>query len=101
MFPPNIFQILGSTPWDLSTINYGDEPTDHEAVTMGIKLYSANNLITLTQLKREIDRKSTKLSKCSNDLKDVDPKVAAKWPYPVGYFNNQGQPYILPAGRCQ
>ena len=86
---PTFFQIIGWTPWDLSTINFGDEPKDHEAVTLGIKLYEKyQGQMSLTQFKSELSNYSNLFSRCFSD------------PNPVGYFNNKGNSYKLPSNRC-
>jgi RHS repeat-associated protein len=87
--PPSFFQMIGWTPWDLSTINFGDEPKDHEAVTLGIKLYENHKgQMSLAQFRTELSKYVHKFSRCSPDPKSVPSDIAAAWPYRVGYFNN-------------
>lgn len=95
--PPSFFQIIGWTPWDLSTVNFGDEPKDHQAVTLGIKLYEKyKGRMSLTDFKREFQGYVPGLSRCSPNSEPA----AGILPYPVGHFNNKGNPYTLPQNRC-
>jgi hypothetical protein len=92
---------LGPTPWDPSTWNLGDEPMDHEAVTLGIKLWEKyRDSLTRAQFEGELGSYISRLTRCVPDEKSVAQEVADQWPYPVGYFNNKGTPYTPPPGRC-
>jgi len=100
--PLSFFQMIGWTPWDLSTINFGDEPKDHEAVTLGIKLYEKyKGGMSLAQFKTELSKYVNRFSRCSPNSRPVEADVADDWPYRLGYFNNTGQSYVLEQGRCQ
>jgi hypothetical protein len=82
--------------------NLGDEPTDNVAVTLGIRLwvkYKTN--MTQTQFEAELKSEISKLDHCQPDPEKVPDRVAHEWPYLIGYFNNVGNIYRLPSGRCQ
>ena len=83
--------IPGRTWWDPSTWNWGDEPKDHEAVTLGVKLWSKyKDRLTRSQFETELANYIGVLDRHVPLTKSVVSAVARDWPYPVGYFNNQG-----------
>jgi hypothetical protein len=86
----------GWTPWDPSTWNLGDEPTDHEAVTCGIKMaekYGAG--MTRDQFEDELSSYVSRLARWQPRVRPVDPEYAQYWPYPLDYFDNQGRAYNI------
>ena len=103
---PPIWQMIGWTPWDPSTLNFGDEPKDHEAVTLGIKLWEKyEDRMTRSQFESELARYIGKLSRCAPDPDPPPEDVLRVWTnngftYPLGYFDNLGRAYKLPEGRC-
>ena len=85
---------LGPTWWDPSTWNLGDEPTDHEAVTLGIKLWEKYRAsLTRAQFESELGSYISRLARHAPSTKSVEKEVAEEWPYDVGYFNNIGRVY--------
>lgn len=85
---------FGPTWWDPSTWNLGDEPMDHDAVTLGIKLWEKYGAgITRTQFEAELAGYISRLARHAPRTRPVELDVARDWPYPVGYFNNRGNPY--------
>ena len=99
--PEGFGEIFGSTWWDPSTLNFGDEPVDHEAVTLGIKLWQKyEDRMTRADFERELGSYISRLARCEPDPEPVREGVASNWPYPVGYFNNKNEPYKPPSGRC-
>lgn len=79
----------------------GDEQSDHEAVTLGILLwdrFGAN--ITLAQFRNMLGSKISQFASCPANPWPVQVETANNWPYPIGYFNNQGDAYTVPGGRC-
>ena len=92
---------FGPTPWDPSTWNLGDEPLDHEAVTLGVKLWEKYGTgMTHGQFESELAGYISGLSRCTPDPDPVPERYAKDWPYPVGYFNNKGNVYKSPPNRC-
>jgi RHS repeat-associated protein len=99
-FPP-LGQMIGRTPWDPSTLNFGDDPKDHEAVTLGIKLWeNYEDRMTRAQFENELSSYISRLSRCAPNAEPVKEEYTRDWPYPVGYFNNKGNQYKLPSNRC-
>jgi hypothetical protein len=97
--PDDLYDVFGSTPWDPSTWNLGDEAKDNPAVTLGLKLWDRYGAsMTLSDFKRELANSIGGFSRCSPDL--GRPDVAMDWPYTVGYFNNDGDVFVLQPGRC-
>ena len=93
--PPEIREMIGATPWDPSTWNFGDEPLDHEAVTLGVKLWENYGYgMTRSQFESELAGYIGRLARHASDPLPVDEDVARDWPYPVGYFNNKGDVYV-------
>jgi len=101
--PLSFWQLVGWTPWDLSTINFGDEAKDHEAVTLGIKLWEKHNgILSLVDFMADLSTSANKFSKCEPNAEPVITKIASQWPYwNPGFFDNQGASYVLPSGRCE
>jgi hypothetical protein len=92
---------LGSTWWDPSMWNLGDEPADHEAVTLGIKLWEKYRAgMTRAQFESELASYVSRLARCVPDSDPVPEQYAKDWPYPVAYFNNKGRPYVPTKDRC-
>jgi RHS repeat-associated protein len=84
----------GPTWWDLSTWNWGDEPKDHEAVTLGVKLWSKyGDRLTRSQFRDELSEYIGRLDRGAPRARPVRSEIAENWPYPVGYFDNKGVPY--------
>jgi hypothetical protein len=76
-------------------------PKDHDTVTLGIKLYeNYKGQMSLSEFKSELAKYINRFSRCSPDSEPVAQIFAKAWPYPVGYFNNKGNPYKLPSNRC-
>jgi len=86
--------VPGPTWWDPSTWNWGDEPKDHEAVTLGIQLWNKyRDTMTRSQLEGEVASHVSVLDRHKPSLDPVTEDIARDWPYPVGYFDNRGVPY--------
>lgn len=69
------------------SINVGDDPFDHQAVQFGIYLYNKyDRSLTLGQFKRELGSFMNRFDRDVPDDDPVSPDVAARWPYPVGFF---------------
>jgi hypothetical protein len=78
--------------WD-----FGDEMHDNAAVTLGIKLWDNHGAsLTLTQFMSEFNSFVGQLQRHAPRVRAVDGMTARYWPYPVGYFNNKGNPYVPP-----
>jgi RHS repeat-associated protein len=92
---PDLWQLVGWTPWDLSTINFGDDPIDHEAVTCGIKMGSYGASMSRSQFESQLAKCISKLARHSPRSIPVDQKYVDFWPYPYDYFNNQGNVYNI------
>ena len=96
---------FGPTPWDPSTWNLGDEPLDHKAVTLGIKLWEKYGvLMTYAQFQSELGHYIGGLDRCSPDSGPPGEDVLKAWPgngftYPLGYFDNKGASYT--PDRCR
>jgi RHS repeat-associated protein len=87
--------------WDPSQWNFGDEPMDHEAVTLGLSLWAKyEDKMALADFERELAGYISRLARCAPDPDPVREDIARNWPYPVGYFNNKGEVYIPPKDRC-
>jgi hypothetical protein len=92
--------------WDPSQWNFGDEPKDHEAVTLGFKLWiKYKDKMTLADFQRELAGYMNRLARCKPDTDALEEDVLQVWrsngyTYPVGYFNNQGDDYVVQPGRC-
>ena len=100
--PPEILEMIGSTPWDPSTWNFGDDPLDHEAVTLGVKLWENYKYgLTRSQFGSKLAGYIGRLARCTPYTEPVREDVARYWPYHVGYFDNQGQAYVPREGRGQ
>ena len=99
--PDGFGEVFGPTWWDPSSLNFGDEPVDHEAVTLGIKLWQKyEGRMTRSDFETELGSYIGRLARCAPDSEPVEEDVARNWPYPVGYFNNRSVPYKPPSGRC-
>ena len=78
------------------TWNFGDEPRDHEAVTLGIMLwrdYEAS--MTRGQFESTMGQYISKLARWSPLRTPVDRETSTAYPYRVGYFNNTGAVYRI------
>lgn len=85
---------FGPTPLDPSTWNLGDDPLDHEAVTLGIQLWQKyQDRLTRAQFESELSGYISRLARHAPLSEPVSPDIAKDWPYPTGYFNNQGHIY--------
>jgi hypothetical protein len=94
--PPEILEMIGSTPWDPTTWNFGDDPLDHEAVTLGLKLWENHKYgLTRSQFESELAGYISRLARYEPRISPVDPAVAMDWPYSVGYFDNVGRIYNI------
>ena len=93
--------MIGETPWDPSTLNFGDEPRDHEAVTLGIKLWEKyQDHMTRADFERELARYISALSRHAPLTRPVADDVLQVWTasgytYPLGYFDNRGHSYNI------
>lgn len=75
---------------------FGDDPIDYEAVKLGVSLwdrFGAN--ITLGQFKSVLNSHLSGLAHQAPDPDLVEERIAQEWPYPVGFFNNRGEPYVI------
>jgi hypothetical protein len=100
--PPTLGQIIGLTPWDPDTINFGDEPKDHEAVTFGIKLWQKyQSKMSLVDFKNELVYSIPRMGRCSPKNEGVPTNTASSWPYAHGYFDNKGASYDVDPRGCQ
>jgi hypothetical protein len=82
--------------WDPSQWNFGDEPMDHEAVTLGLSLWAKyEDRMTLEDFGRELEGYISRLARWQPRTRPVKPEYAHYWPYPLSYFNNQGQVYNI------
>ena len=100
--PQNLQETFGDTWWDMSTWNFGDEPMDHEAVTLGIKLWGKYKWgMTLGEFKAELGSYIDRLARCSPDTESVMANTMAAWPYPVGHFNHHNRRYTPLNDRCK
>jgi hypothetical protein len=77
--------------------NWGDEPKDHIAVTLGILLWDRyEENLSLGQFKTMLGSKMSQLAHRVPWTKPIEESVARKWPYSVGYFNNRGNVFTPP-----
>jgi hypothetical protein len=66
----------------------GDEPSDYEAVGLGILLYDQyREGLTYQQLKQELGGHIGSLARHDPRHEPVEDWVVSAWPYPVGYFD--------------
>ena len=64
--PDDLFEMIGPTPWDPSTLNFGDNPEDHEAVTLGIQMWKEfGGGMTRAQYQAGLAKTISKLARCS------------------------------------
>jgi hypothetical protein len=83
--------------WDPGAWNFGDEATDHEAVSFGLQLWDKyGSTMTKGQFQSELSMYIGQFSRHDPLPYSVDWEVSRYWPYPVGHFNNQGRTYIPP-----
>jgi len=76
--------------------NWGDEPSDNVAVTLGIRMWIQHReRLTLSQFKDMLGSVIAQLDHLSPRRQPVGPAVALSWPYHVGYFNNTGNVYNI------
>ena len=54
--------------------------------------------MTLSDFKRELSSSLGSFARCVSD--SGRPDIAADWPYSLGYFNNDGDVFVLQSGRC-
>ena len=99
--PEDLSEIFGTSWWDPSTWDLGDEPVDNQAVTLGIKLWQKYKWsLTKAQFQNELDSYIERLSHHDPSPRQVGNDTKSAFPYPVGYFNNKGASYnILDEGR--
>jgi len=71
-----------------SNLNLGDNPKDNWAVSFGIQLYNKyGRSLTLATFKQELASALSGVATSNPSPRSVDPAIARKWPYPVGYFD--------------
>ena len=92
---------FGPTWWDPSRWNLGDEPMDHEAVTLGIKLWEKYRAgMTRAQFESELGSHIGRLARWQPRTRDVRDDVLQVWrgsgyTYPLGYFDNKSRVYNI------
>jgi hypothetical protein len=89
-------EVLGSTWWDASTWDLGDEPIDNHAVTPGIKLWQKyKDTMTKAQFQNELADYIPRLSHYKPRTRSVDSSIIDAYPYRERYFNNIGNDYKI------
>jgi hypothetical protein len=94
--PGNEYSLEGKTGLVIgpsgASINFGDDPLDHQAVQFGVQLYNRyGHGLTYDQLRNELASALDSFAHHTPSSRPVPRETAIDWPYWVGYFEPSSQ----------